>query len=75
MKYRIYMETTASTAITVEVADDLDDDEARDAAIDAAYENLPDLCARCSGWGQAAGIELSEWDLEEGEDAVAKVEE
>ena len=76
MKYRVHFHTGASASITVEVPDDFDGDEydAREHAIEIAYADLPTLCAHCSGWGQKAGIELGEWEVDEGDDAVSEVE-
>lgn len=67
--YRVTLTTVASTTIDVE-ADD------RDAAIDAAFDNAPGICARFSGWGRAAGIDLGDWDVaqEDGKDAEWAVE-
>ena len=53
-EYRIHFTTGTSATVCVE-ADDLD------AAIDAAYEELPgSICAQCSGWGK-------KWTREEGD--------
>jgi hypothetical protein len=53
-EYVVYFRTVASTAVRVEA-----DDE--DEAVEAAFEELPHLCAQCSGWGQRAGVELGDW--------------
>jgi hypothetical protein len=66
-KYRVYMQTTASTCITVDAEDE-------DAAIDAAYEyGTPSLCAYCSGYNQSHNLELGD-DWEPSPDAVELVQ-
>lgn len=55
-RYRVWFETVASTVIEVEAEDEQD-------AVDAAYDGVPGICAKCNGWGQRAGIELGEWEL------------
>lgn len=63
-KYTVYLETTASMTVTVEVDDGLDAEEAINKAIDKAYEAIPgDVCAQCSGWGQKWSLDLGEWNL------------
>lgn len=63
-KYRVYLETTASLTVTVDVPDNLDGDEASIAAIEAAYEELPrSICANCSGWGEPWSRDLGEWEI------------
>jgi hypothetical protein len=59
-KYRVYFTTTASSVVEIEAED-------RDAAVDAAYDELPSsLCSSCSGWGQRVGIDLGgEWQADE----------
>lgn len=64
-KYRVYLETGASVAVTVEVDDDLDEAEAHAAAIEKAFDEAPrSVCAQCSGWGQKWSLDLGEWDVE-----------
>lgn len=73
--YRVYLETYASTAITVE-ADDPDE------ALDKAYERAPSrLCHQCTGYGGLPGIELagdwehhSTWDEDSGVEVYNKEE-
>ena len=69
-KYRVTLTTPAFAYITVE-ADD------REAAIEAAYDNLPYLCAQCSGWGhEDVSMELGEgWEPEEHDYAVTEIDE
>lgn len=62
MKAIVYARTTTSFGIPVEIPDGMDPEEARDAAIEAAYERgKPTLCAQCSGWGKG-------WSRDEGEE-------
>lgn len=56
-RYQVVLETTASAYITVEAEDE-------EAAIEAAFDHLPGICAQCSGWGQAGmSLDLGEWEL------------
>lgn len=59
-KYTVALSTHASTFIDVEA------DSPEDAVNKALHVGGPSICARCAGWGQDAGIELGEWDFEEG---------
>lgn len=48
--YTVYLTTTASVSVRVEVDDNLDEQDAREAAIEKAFEEAPSgVCARCSG--------------------------
>lgn len=61
MKGRVHFQAMASISVKVEVPDGLDDEEARELAIEKAYELLPgSVCAHCSGWGK-------DWSRDEGE--------
>ena len=63
-KYRVFLETTASISIAVEVPDGLDEDAAREAAVDKAFDEQPtDVCAKCSGWGQPWSLDFGEWEI------------
>lgn len=63
-KYRVYLETTASMTVTVDVDDNLDEDDARDAAIEEAFASVPsNVCAQCSGWREKWSLDLGEWDV------------
>lgn len=57
-KYTVYLQTAASTSVHVEA-------ENADAALDAAYEEeMPRICAQCSGWGGGPQLDLGdEWDV------------
>jgi hypothetical protein len=62
--YRVYLNATASFYVNVEAEDE-------DSAIDKAYEMAPrEVCAHCSGWGQAWGIDLGEWEADDNVDEV-----
>jgi hypothetical protein len=65
MKYRVYLTTTASATLDVEVPDDLGEDEAREQAIEEAIQEAPSgVCASCSGYGQEWSLELGgDWDV------------
>lgn len=65
-KYRVYLDTTISVSMTVEVDDNLDEDAARAQAIEKAFqEGTPSICAQCSGWGRS-------WSKDEGEYEVSR---
>ncbi len=74
-KYRVYLQTVASVSIEVEAED-------KEAAIDAAFEEVPSgVCAQCSGWGQKWGLDLGEWgteqfkvDMDAPDDVVEEIE-
>lgn len=70
-KYRVFLATGASLSVTVEVDDDLDVDEARESAIEKAFEEAPsNVCAQCSGWGKRWSLDLGEWDMEKNQDGT-----
>lgn len=69
-KYRVYLQTVASTTITVEAEDK---DEALDLALS---ESMPRICAQCSGWGGKQNLDLADvWDIAEGQSVDEAVEE
>ncbi len=60
-KYRVYMDANISLSMVVEVGDNLDEDGAKEQAIEKAFaEGSPGLCAQCCGWGRT-------WSKDEGE--------
>lgn len=69
-KYRVYFQTGASVAVTVEVPDELDEDKAREQAIEKAFDEAPSnsLCIHCSGYGQGWSRDLGELELERDND-------
>ena len=69
-KYRVYLETVASTVVEVEA-------ENKDAAYEAALdEEMPRICAQCSGWGGRRNLELGdEWGVPQGQSTDEAVEE
>ena len=65
----VHFTTTASLSVDVDVPDDLDEAEAREKAIELAYDEAPGgVCAQCSGWGRSFSLDLAEWEAEEGDD-------
>lgn len=74
-KYRVNMQTIASTSIEIEVPDDVTDlEEITERAFNEA--NFPTLCAQCSGWGKDYSLDLGdEWDVSEynGEPLIERV--
>jgi hypothetical protein len=79
VKYRVDLTTSASFTIVVDVDDNLDPEEAREAAIDKAVDAAPNgVCAQCSGWRQKWSLEIGDdWDVykdQQGIESVEKVE-
>jgi hypothetical protein len=66
-KYRVYLQTVASTVIEVEAEDK---NEAYEIAAD---QDMPRICAQCSGWGSDQNLELG--DVWEGDDDIEKAVE
>lgn len=57
-KYRVYLIASAETYREVEAEDET---EAEDKAFS---EEMPTLCAHCSGWGSGPWMELSDsWEV------------
>jgi hypothetical protein len=66
-KYRVYLQTVASTVVEVEAEDKYD-------AIEKATEqDMPTICAQCSGWGKSWNLELG--DVWEGDDDIEQAVE
>lgn len=66
MKRTVYLETTASFTVTVEIPDDTPEEKIDAIAIDAACNEAPSsVCAQCAGWGQNWGMDLGEWEATE----------
>ena len=62
-KYRVYLTTTASAAVDIEVPDDVTDpEEISEIAWNEA--EFPSLSAQASGWGQSWSMDLGEWGNE-----------
>lgn len=61
--YRVFLTTGASTVIEVEA-------DSEEGAETAAWDELPYVCAQCSGWGRRAGIEVGDWET----DSIEKVD-
>jgi hypothetical protein len=62
-KYRVYVTTTASGTIDIEVPDDVTDPE-EISEIAFSKGEWPRLSAQGSGWGQPWSLELGEWEPE-----------
>lgn len=56
-EYIGYFSTGASVAVVIE-ADSLEEAEEKF----EEFDDLPTLCASCSGWGQKPGITLGDWE-------------
>lgn len=74
-KFRVYLQTWASTSVEVEAED-------KEAALTAYFDDmnvaLPTLCAQCSGWGQDYNLDLNDqWNpaVSPGEPETNAVEE
>ena len=61
-KYRVFLTTTASASIAVDVPEGVTDPE--EIAERAWNQGEPSLCAQCSGWGHPFDLELGEWETE-----------
>lgn len=69
-EFTVHFSTTASAAVKVEISDEDIAEHGLDIAIDNLVEggmiDIPDICARCGGWGQTYSMEVSgEWDTNE----------
>ncbi len=73
-KYRVWFKTGAAAYVDVDLTDvEIDpevreDEEAlREAIIEIAYDDLPDLCAHCSGmgYGSTGGIDLGDFEYDD----------
>lgn len=70
-KFTVYLKTNAETSVTVEAEDK---DEAEEKALN---QDMPYICAQCSGWGQKRWLSIGDvWDvadtIQEDEDEEAK---
>ena len=67
----VHLTTTASMTVRVTVPDGLDEQETRDAAIEAAYNLAPGgVCAQCAGWDKPWSLDLGEWELGDAEESA-----
>ena len=66
-KYRVYLQTVASTVIEVEAEDK---NEAYELAAD---QEMPTICGHCSGYGGRQTLDLG--DVWEGDDDIDKAVE
>lgn len=65
-KARVLMLSTTETYVTVEVADDVPEDERDEKAIELAYKHMPtDLCHQCAGFRKLWSRELGEAEVPE----------
>ncbi len=70
-KYRVYMYTAISLSIEVEVDDNLDEDDAREQAIEKAFDESPSsICAQCGGWGENWSKDEGEYELSRNADGT-----
>lgn len=60
-KYRVYVQTTASATVEVDVPDGMTDPELI-AEYAHEYAEMPSLGAQASGWGQSWSMDLGEWE-------------
>ena len=57
-KYTVLLVTWANATVTVET-----DETDPERIAELAYENAPDICAQCGGWGRDFSLEIGdEWD-------------
>ena len=62
-KYRVYVTTTASGTVDIEVPDDVTDPE-EISEIAFSKGELPTLSAKGQGWGESWSLDLGEWEPE-----------
>ena len=61
-KYRVYLQTMASTSVVVEA------DTKEEAYEKSGEMDMPTICAQCSGWGQKYSLDLGDaWEVPEGD--------
>lgn len=60
-KYRVYLQTTASATVDVDVPDGMTDPE-EIAEYAYLHGDTPTLGAQASGWGQPWSLDLGEWE-------------
>lgn len=73
-KYRVYVQTTATAVVEVEVPDGVTDpDEISQIAADKG--EFPTLSAKASGWGEKWSLELGDWEdvIEDGKPYVEPI--
>jgi hypothetical protein len=76
VKVTVYLTTTASMTVEVEVPDDTDPTEVEEKAVELAWEIAPtDVCAQCGGWREKWSLELGEWEPNDGEDGGIHIHE
>lgn len=57
-KYRVFLAAVANGSVEVEASDE-------EEAVELVFqEELPWICAQCSGWGRSYSMDLGEWELE-----------
>lgn len=68
-KYYVFFKGYASAYVKVdldrEACPDLSEEEFQEKLVELAEENLPYVCAHCSGWGSKSGFEIDQWELED----------
>lgn len=62
-KYLVYVTTTASGTVDIEVPDDVTDPE-EIAELAFSKGTLPTLSAKGTGWGEPWSLELGKWEVE-----------
>jgi hypothetical protein len=62
-KYRIYVTTTASGTVDIEVPDDVTDPTE---IVERAFDEgeFPSLSAQGTGWGRPWSMDLGDWEIE-----------
>jgi len=60
--YRIYLQTQAESRVDVEIDSSQYEDETElaEAVENEAWQELPDICAHCSGWGRKVGLSINQ---------------
>jgi hypothetical protein len=60
-RYRVVFANTRTSSVEVEADDESD---AVDKALESeTFQNLPGLCAHCSGWSEKFSVDDGAWDV------------
>lgn len=90
MKYNVNMQANVDAMIEVDVddeklaklakeleknVDDLTQEDVYDLVSYEAYQQgVPGICAQCSGWGRNHSLDIGDYEIVDGDDAIRKVE-
>lgn len=77
-RFTVHSTTTASSAVKIDVSDEAIAEDGLEIAVASVIEggmiDMPDVCARCSGWGHDYSLEIDgEWNTYQVTDEDGKV--